>query len=666
MSSSPVSNMNDTDTERLTETTRWLWRICGPLIFIPGLIGNFIAMWIFIKLKITSSKAYFHLFILAVTDTAVLFTSLGRLWIKYTFDLDVRDLSDASCKFHQFLTYTFMDFSGWILVSLSIERFISVYFPFKFKKWCTVKRAMLKLVVVFVLICAINAHMLVMYGRDNDDKCNIRHENLRQYKDWRRYDADIFVWIDLCILSFIPFVIMFTCSVLIIHRLKYPGMVQQQGTKRRKTWILLILAIVYICLSLPNSITYPVNALLPKNCSYCDVQWDLAWTGTYLILLCNYAINAIIYTKQSKEFNKEFHKLIRCQLLRRICIPRCQEKSFRTPTHMNGHHNRIQNLTSSITLSSSMGDSSFTNTCSSAGSLNHSSLGSVKPGVCNPADIHCIEVHCEAAENPATEHVTGDDGGIITRRAFESNYDNLLKRAAEQSEGKHSNNDETENSVVDTLNSVDERQNSAGETLISVDERQNSAGETLISVDERQNSAGETLSCVDKSQNSVDERQNSAGETQNSSGETLNSVDERLYSTGETQNSSGETHKSIGETQNSSDETLKSVDERLININETQNNAGEKQNSSGKTLDSIGERENSIGKTENSTGEILNSIGETENSGDETLNSIGETLNNIDETQNSAVERLNANGETLTGAGKTSKSISETEYITRL
>ncbi|XP_041359779.1 uncharacterized protein LOC121376068 isoform X2 [Gigantopelta aegis] len=368
-SSNPVSMMNETDITSLNETTKWLWRICGPLIFIPGLIGNFIAMWIFIKLKITSSKAFFHLFILAVTDTAVLFTNLGKPWIKHTFDLEVRNLSDAGCKLHQFFAYTFMDFSGWILVSLAIER--------------------------------------------------------------------------------------------------------------------------------------------------------------------------------------------------RICGPRSQEQSSRILKNMNGHHNRRHNLATSFTLSTSMGDSGFANTFSSTGSLNHSSLGSLEPSMCNPADIHCIEAQCEASEDPAIKHFTGDESGI-TRRAFDSNYDNVQERANEQSKGKQSGAD-------DTLNSIDESENSAGETLNCIGETENSAGETLNSTGETENSAGETLNSIGETQTNTSVTLNSIVETQKNIGETQNSTSETLNSIGEPQNSTGEILNSIGETQNSAGETLNNIGEEVKNGEGTQN-----------------------------------------------------------------------------------------------
>ena len=179
---------------------------------------------------------------------------------------------------------------------------------YKFTKWCATKNACVKLVVIFVCICFINAHMLWTYGIDHDTKCTVVKEQLRYY------DKKIFIWIDLCVLSLIPFSIMFVCSLLIINKLKDTGTVRH-SVNHNSTHLLVILATVYICLSLPNSVTYPVDAFRSR-CRYCDAQWKLAWTVTYLLQLCNYAINTMIYTLQSKTFNEEMRKLISCHIFR--------------------------------------------------------------------------------------------------------------------------------------------------------------------------------------------------------------------------------------------------------------------------------------------------------------------------------------------------------------
>ncbi|XP_041375084.1 uncharacterized protein LOC121387967 [Gigantopelta aegis] len=616
-------NTTEKEIETLKKVHFWFWAIGGPLIFIPGVIGNVIAMWIFRKLKIKSSCASLHLFVLSVTDTAVLFTNLGRLWIKYTFKYDLRDVCEAGCKIHQFLSYTFMDFSGWILVSLACERCIHVTFPFRFKSWCTIRKTAIKLVVLFLVICGINAHHLAAYGlvqKNNRSECAITMENISHY------DKKIFPWIDLSVLSLVPFVIMLTCSVIITRKLRQSGLVfipelnivvmrgpQQSnmaGVDRysSETRLLLTLAILYVFLSLPYAITNPIDTYLLEECGVCNARWRLAWTITYLIQFCNYAVNTICYRLRDKKFNKEFLKLIRCRPSRN------RNSLGTTSTTFSRHH-----------------------------SYYSTSLGrqSQETGVDEALNISRVSY-------------------LYTARPEDTRYRLKSSRQASNSTSEKQNSaGETQNSASEKQNSAGETQNSAGETQNSASEKQNSAGETQNSAGETQNSAGDTQNSAGETQNSVDETQNSGGETQNSP-ETQNSVDETQKSAGETENSAGETLNSAGETQNCAGETQNSVGETLNSAGETQNSAGDTQNSAGETQNSDGETQNSDGETQNSSGETQYSAGETQNSACETQNSAGETQNSACKTQNSAGETHKSSGERQNNAIRTEKHSNET------
>ncbi|XP_052077874.1 psychosine receptor-like [Mytilus californianus] len=75
--------------------------------------------------------------VLAITDITVLLDGLLRYWIEYTFKIDIRTLSDASCKINLFILYFAMQYSSWILVCLIVDRFIKTNFPFLYIKKLT-------------------------------------------------------------------------------------------------------------------------------------------------------------------------------------------------------------------------------------------------------------------------------------------------------------------------------------------------------------------------------------------------------------------------------------------------------------------------------------------------------------------------------------------------
>ena len=58
---------------------------------------------------------------------------LSRLWLKETYQHDLRSAGVGVCKFHSFLVYWSSDFAAWVIVIVTLERFVSVVFPHRAK-----------------------------------------------------------------------------------------------------------------------------------------------------------------------------------------------------------------------------------------------------------------------------------------------------------------------------------------------------------------------------------------------------------------------------------------------------------------------------------------------------------------------------------------------------
>ena len=111
----------------------------SPILIILGTFGNTLSATVMLKQKSKGSMTAFYLIVLAVLDTLVLWTGLLRQWLIYLQGFDVRSVSSFSCKFHTFLVYWFFHIAVWVLVSVSLERFVGVYFPMKAKAIFTKK-----------------------------------------------------------------------------------------------------------------------------------------------------------------------------------------------------------------------------------------------------------------------------------------------------------------------------------------------------------------------------------------------------------------------------------------------------------------------------------------------------------------------------------------------
>ena len=69
------------------------------------------------------------------------------------------------CQFRSFVMYVSQVLSSWILVTISIDRWIRTRFPYKSSALCTPKKALIVVGILLVLDTGIHAHMLTpLYG----------------------------------------------------------------------------------------------------------------------------------------------------------------------------------------------------------------------------------------------------------------------------------------------------------------------------------------------------------------------------------------------------------------------------------------------------------------------------------------------------------------------
>ncbi|XP_055955440.1 uncharacterized protein LOC130012150 [Patella vulgata] len=76
-------------------------------------------------------STYFYLASLAIADSLVLYIGLLRIWINELTGIDAMDLTNWLCKLTCVFGYFSSDFSVWLIIAVTVERFIVVCFPFK-------------------------------------------------------------------------------------------------------------------------------------------------------------------------------------------------------------------------------------------------------------------------------------------------------------------------------------------------------------------------------------------------------------------------------------------------------------------------------------------------------------------------------------------------------
>lgn len=193
----------------------YLWIYGSPVLIIVGTFGNFLSICVLLRPKLRCSTTMFYLTCLSFGDLFTLYTGLLRYWIRKAFDVDVRHFSDASCKIHAFLVYLSLDFTVWVLVSVTIDRCLSVSIPFKAKILCTLKRSAWVIVLILFFLTVKNMHFFWNLELVNtwEFRCDARS---KAANDFLRY---VWPWIDFSTFCLIPFSIMIACNIKIIYEM---------------------------------------------------------------------------------------------------------------------------------------------------------------------------------------------------------------------------------------------------------------------------------------------------------------------------------------------------------------------------------------------------------------------------------------------------------------
>lgn len=298
------------------------WKYMSPILIAMGTLGNIMSMVVLSRKSMRNMSGAVYLIVLSLADIAVLYTGLLRQWMNYYFDIDVRYLSNWGCKVHLFMVYTSLDFSVWLVVAVTVDRFILVYFPLKAKSMCNRNIEMISIVVIFCCLALFNSHYL--YGLDvkeiqqaNSTVISICEPINESYEHFSSY---VWPWLDLCAFFAFPFAILIISNVGIIYKLlpssrpKIASVTRSSGQRARlnsMTTMLLVIDFVFLLTNAPISILLiglPYWAVNTTDRQ--DAAIELWWALVNFLMYANNGINFLLYCISGPRFRNELKALL--------------------------------------------------------------------------------------------------------------------------------------------------------------------------------------------------------------------------------------------------------------------------------------------------------------------------------------------------------------------
>ena len=297
----------------------YLWKSFPPFFLVLGTLGNLLAILVLMQRKNRRSTQALYLTALAITDIMVLWVGLFRLWVKFTFGIDVRDLSIIGCKLHVFLTYTVINCSSWFLVAFTLERLFVVFCPHKVKHFSNCRNAVRVITLITLSFMFLNTHWL--YGITL--KAKFSNHSVQGFVCYLSDDVyEVFFnkwkWIDICIHSVIPSALLLMVNISIFSRLAWRRFKRRMrvapitSNKEKLSQITVMLCMtssVFILCTTPISVvlitcSHDSGDSGEPNVSTVAV-YALRWALVNMFMYLNHVLNFVLYFLSGSKFRRQ-------------------------------------------------------------------------------------------------------------------------------------------------------------------------------------------------------------------------------------------------------------------------------------------------------------------------------------------------------------------------
>ncbi|XP_064620739.1 probable G-protein coupled receptor 139 [Lineus longissimus] len=278
-----------------------------PLVIMVGTIGNVLSLIVFSRWQMRQTATYFYMAVLAVADLLVLYISAFRLWITKLSGFDVMATTNAACKTFSFLPQWCTHFSAWILVAMTVDRFIAVNMPLKAIVYSTLPKARITVIVIAIILILFD--MQVLWKLELTERGCVPNDD-----DW----YEMFPWLDMALYSFVPFLVLAIFNTIIAKDMIHARATQQalQGKKNDQhihsfgskvniqvTSMLLFVTTAFLCFTLPICILFIIRTVeFSTHSIEGAIDYIVMDAATRLLMYLNHSCNFFLYCLVGRKF----------------------------------------------------------------------------------------------------------------------------------------------------------------------------------------------------------------------------------------------------------------------------------------------------------------------------------------------------------------------------
>ncbi|XP_041355420.1 succinate receptor 1-like [Gigantopelta aegis] len=288
-----------------------------------GLVGNVLSFFLLSDKQFSCLSYPVYLKALAVSDSLqMIIQSVPETQETFAFSL-ISNSYDVVCKLWQFARYNTLLISPWLVVGLTLDRYVCVLFPLTRYRFCTKKKALI-FCCCLALVSALTMLPILTSVKLVEGYC-------------RGPPAVFFVFIvvRLVLSSTLPCLLILFFNVIIITRIQRSAEFRKIFTSSRSsstrthsnedssTRPLMLISVFAFVTLLPLSVAECVEVLLQITGmdAKAEILSSKLWPIFHVIYLLNFGMNFYILMASSRNYRKILATKLKCSISRPVSRP---------------------------------------------------------------------------------------------------------------------------------------------------------------------------------------------------------------------------------------------------------------------------------------------------------------------------------------------------------
>ncbi|XP_067827961.1 cysteinyl leukotriene receptor 1 [Heptranchias perlo] len=269
------------------------------VVFVIGVIGNSVALYVFVKLTRRKTPSTIFMINLAISD---LFFNLTLPYRIIYYVQGEWNLWSFLCRITTYAFYLNLYSSIFFLTALSVFRYIAILHPVKSKSIITLRRAVWVSLGIWVFVGLTSVPFLLTspHLREGKYRC-FEPKNM----DW----AQILKmnYMALVVGFLLPFLTIIVCYSRIIQRLRDSGGVLQKNiqTRKRSIYMIVIVLMSFLFCFLPYHVIRTVHLHLMVQERFCQ-PFTIVMQKVIVVTIClaaaNSCLNPLLYYFVGENF----------------------------------------------------------------------------------------------------------------------------------------------------------------------------------------------------------------------------------------------------------------------------------------------------------------------------------------------------------------------------